>query len=269
METENRSVIEHYTRNNLMKRILDALAGAGHDTDNLTIAALSELDHLHGGGLATTEVQAELAEIPKGCHVLDAGCGIGGPSRYLADSYGCTVEAIDLTPEYVEVARQLIEKVGLGDKITVEVGSVTELPYADQSFDVVLSQNVSMNVADKSALFSEAFRVLKPSGIFTFSHLAAGPNAPPIYPLPWARTPDVSFLETPQKVTDILSAAGCVEIEDKASMASSKPGGPPQPGTIGGAPAMGDDMPVRIQNSMQSNQEGRLVSMMVVARRPS
>ena len=267
MDTENRSVIEHYKRNNIMPRILDALSGAGHDPDNLTITALSEVDHLHGGALATTVAQAELAAIPKGCHVLDAGCGIGGPSRYLADTYGCTVDAIDLTPEFVEVARQLNEKVGLGDKITVEVASVTSLPYADQSFDVVLSQNVSMNVSDKSAMFKEAFRVLKPGGIFTFSHLADSPNAPPIYPLPWALTPDVSFLETPQKITEILSASGFIEIEDKASMASSKPGGPPPLGTIGGASAMGDDLPTRIQNSIQSNQEGRLVPMMVVARR--
>ena len=187
----------------------------------------------------------------------------------MADNYGCTVDAIDLTPEYVEVAHQLNEKVGLGEKITLKVGSVTELPYADQSFDVVLSQNVSMNVSDKSAMFKEAFRVLKPGGIFTFSHLADGPNAPPIYPLPWALTPDVSFLETPQKITEVLSASGSIEIEDKASTASSKPGGPPPLGAIGGASAMGDDLPTRIQNSIQSNQEGRLVPMMVVARRPT
>ena len=118
-------------------------------------------------------------------------------------------------------------------------------------------------------MFKEAFRVLKPGGIFTFSHLADSPNAPPIYPLPWALTPDVSFLETPQKITEILSASGFIEIEDKASMASSKPGGPPPLGTIGGASAMGDDLPTRIQNSIQSNQEGRLVPMMVVARRPT
>ncbi len=62
------------------------------------------------------------------------------------------MEAIDLTPEFVEVARQLNEKDGLGDKITVEVGSVTELPCTGQNFDVVLSQNVSMNVAGKSAM---------------------------------------------------------------------------------------------------------------------
>ena len=70
----------------------------------------------------------------------------------MADSYGCTIEAIDLTSEFVEVARQLNEKVGLGDKITVEVGSVAELPCTDQNFNVVLSQNVSMNVARKSAM---------------------------------------------------------------------------------------------------------------------
>ena len=133
METESQSIIEHYTFNNLIARIMDALAGAGYDPDNLTVSALSELDHLHGGGLATTKAQAELAEIPNGCHVLDAGCGIGGPSRYLADTYGCSVEAIDLTPEYVEVARQLNERVGFDDRITVQVGSVTELPYADQA----------------------------------------------------------------------------------------------------------------------------------------
>ena len=62
------------------------------------------------------------------------------------------MEAIDLTPEFVEVARQLNEKVGLGDKITVEVGRVAELPCTDQNFDVVLSQNVSMNVARKSTM---------------------------------------------------------------------------------------------------------------------
>jgi len=62
------------------------------------------------------------------------------------------VEANDLTPEFVEVSLHLNEKVGLGDKITVEVGSVTELPYTDQNFDVVLSQNASMSVAGKSAI---------------------------------------------------------------------------------------------------------------------
>ena len=75
MKQVTSSVVDHYTRNNLMERIRFALESAGHDPDNPTIEMLSELDHLHGGGFATTEAQVEVAEIPKGCHVLDAGCG--------------------------------------------------------------------------------------------------------------------------------------------------------------------------------------------------
>ena len=48
------SVVDHYTRRNLMDRIRTALREAGHDPENLTVELLSELDHLHGGGLATT-----------------------------------------------------------------------------------------------------------------------------------------------------------------------------------------------------------------------
>ncbi|MEQ9813164.1 MAG: methyltransferase domain-containing protein [Azospirillaceae bacterium] len=269
MEIETSSVVEHYTRNNLMERIRSALTAAGHDPDRPTVAMLSELDHLHGGGFATTEVQVELADIPRGCRLLDAGCGIGGPSRFLAESYGCAVEAIDLTPEYVAVADELNRLVGLADRIAVKVGSVTDIPYDDSSFDAVLCQNVSMNVADKRAMFREAFRVLRPGGIYTLSHLAEGPAGPPIYPLPWALTPEVSFLETPRKIIEMLSQAGFSEIEDRAPQARSKPGGGPQPGTIGGAPAMGDDMPERTRNSARSVEEGRLVSMMIVAQRPS
>ena len=193
MKTEIESVIAHYARDQLMDRVRTALIAAGYDPENPTIEMLSELDHLHGGGLATTEAQVEIAEISRGSSVLDAGCGIGGPSRYLAESYGCQVYAIDLTPAYVEVAKLLNEKVGLQDRIQVSIGDVTDLSYEDESFDVVICQNVSMNVADKSAMFSEAFRVLKPGGVYTFSHLAEGPKGSPIYPLPWALTHDLSF----------------------------------------------------------------------------
>ncbi len=269
MEREAKSVVDHYTRNDLMVRIRTALEAAGYDPDNPTTEMLRELDHLHGGGFTTTEAQVELADIPRGCHVLDAGCGIGGPSRYLAGHHDCTVQAIDLTPEYVEVAAKLNALTGLDGRISLKIGSVTDLPYDSEQFDVVLCQNVTMNVSDKDSMFREALRVLKPGGIYTFSHIAEGPNAPPIYPLPWALSPEFSFLETPETVFGMLTTAGFVDIEDRADVAQSRPGGGPQPGTIGPAPAMGDDMPARTGNSAQSIKEGRLVAMMVVARRPS
>ena len=65
MGSETTSVVDHYTRNNLIERIRSALKGGGHDPDNPTVEMLSELDHLHGGGFTTTDVQVELAEIPR------------------------------------------------------------------------------------------------------------------------------------------------------------------------------------------------------------
>lgn len=268
MSGTNDPVVEHYRQSGLMERIRSALEATGRDPNAPTIEALSELDHLHGGGFNTTVVQTELARIPKGSHVLDAGCGIGGPSRYLADSYACTVEAIDLTPEYVEAAHSLNTSVGLQDRIQVTVGSVTELPFEEGSFDVVLCQNVSMNVQDKPAMFSEALRVLKPGGIYTVSHVANGANGNPIYPLPWARSPETSFLGTAREVLDMIETAGFQDVRDRMPEANSNPGGAPQAGAIGPAPAMGDDMPERVANVVRSMKEGRLVSMLIVARKP-
>ncbi|MDF0600082.1 class I SAM-dependent methyltransferase [Psychromarinibacter sp. C21-152] len=267
MAREASGVIDHYTRSGLLDRIDAALAAAGHDPASPTVEALSELDHLHGGGFGTTVVQAELAGIPRGAHVLDAGCGIGGPSRYLASVYDCTVEGVDLTPDYVAVARTLNRRTGLDGRITVTEGSVTDLPQADARFDVVLCQNVSMNVADKEAMAAEAHRVLRPGGIYTISHVAEGPAGAPIYPLPWARTPEVSFLGRPEEMLETLRRAGFRDVRDRMGEGRADPGGGHSKGAIGPGPAMGDDMAERLANVVRSLEEGRLVSMLLVARK--
>lgn len=267
MTTEDDAVVAHYANGNLMARILAALEQAGQDTETLSVETLSTLDHLHGGAAASTETQVALAGIARGSHVLDAGCGIGGPSRYLAHRLDCTVEAIDLTPEFVATAQALNDRVGLADRIGTRVGSVTDLPFDDAVFDAVLCQNVTMNVADKPTMFAEAFRVLKPGGLYTISHLAHGPKGDPIYPLPWARTAEVSFPDTPDSVVAMLEAAGFTDIRNRASDAAVAP--PDQSQTnIGSGPAMGDDMPQRIGNSQTSISEGRLVPMLLIMRRP-
>ena len=52
-------------------------------------------------------------------YVLDLGCGLGGTSRYLAAECGCRVAAIDLTPNFVEVARILTARCGLADRVEI------------------------------------------------------------------------------------------------------------------------------------------------------
>ncbi len=72
--------------------------------------------------------------------------------------------AIDLTEEYCETARWLNRLVGLDAKISVQQGDITDLPFDDATFDVIISQHVQMNVADKARVYAEARRVLVPGG---------------------------------------------------------------------------------------------------------
>ncbi len=62
-------------------------------------------------------------------HVIDIGSGLGGPSRYLAATYGCRVSGVDLTPEFVETAIALTARVGLSDRVNFRVGSALDLPF--------------------------------------------------------------------------------------------------------------------------------------------
>ena len=263
------TVQAHYGSEGIVDRMMRALAAAGHDVSKPTVEMLNLVDQLHVGGLNATKTQADLIAITDELRVLDAGCGVGGSSRYLAHNYGCRVEAIDLTPQYVEAAAQLNKLCGMHDRITVRQGNVTELPYADRSFDLVWSQNVTMNVEDKRRMFFETFRVLVPDGRFTFSHAACGPAGEPYYPLPWARDASYSFLGTPEEILALLREVGFTQIQNLDE--TPKPSGAVGRGRadVGVSAILGEDMPQRQANSARSAQEGRLVRMLVVARRPS
>ena len=135
---------------------------------------------------------ARLAQITESDRVLDAGGGIGGTARFLAHEHGCHVTSVDLTEEFCATARWLNDAVGLGERVDVRQADVTALPYAEGSFDVVVSQHVQMNVADKAALYREARRVLSPGGRLGIWDVSAGPAGPPRFPVPWAEHPHLS-----------------------------------------------------------------------------
>jgi SAM-dependent methyltransferase len=263
---EATAVVGHYAMSDIVERMLRVLAAAGYDTSKPTVAMFNLADQMHGGGLNATIVQAKVAGIAGPMRVLDAGCGVGGSSRYLAHTFGCRVDAIDLTPEFVAAAARLNSLCGLDERISVREASVTDLPFEDESFDQVWSQNVTMNVADKPRMFAEVHRVLKPGGRFSFSHLAQGLVGEPHYPLPWARAATYSFLGTPEEILQALRDAGFAKVENHTEV--STPGSRP-PGDLGAAVAMGTDMPQRQANAVRSTKEGRLVPMLVLAERAS
>jgi len=185
-----------------------ALADAGKQTQALGPSDLAMLEDFHSLGRLATVALIDLAQIGEGDRVLDAGTGIGGTARLIAAERGAHVTAVDLTPEYCEVASWLNDAVGLGDKIDVRTADVTQLPFDAASFDVVVSQHVQMNIADKRRLYAEARRVLVPDGRLALWDATAGPGGPVHLPVPWATSPGQSHLVTPDALAELLREAG-------------------------------------------------------------
>jgi sarcosine/dimethylglycine N-methyltransferase len=188
--------------------IEQALIAAGKDLDHLQPADLGSLEDFHTMGRIATSQLAELAKITSQDEVLDAGSGIGGVARFLADQYGCRVTAVDLTEEYCETARWLDRLVGLDDRISVRQGDVTRLPAADAAFHVVTSLHVQMNVADKARLYREARRVLVAGGRLAIWDITAGTPGPLDFPLPWANRPERSHLASADQLRAAAESAG-------------------------------------------------------------
>jgi ubiquinone/menaquinone biosynthesis C-methylase UbiE len=202
------AVAEHYKQRALGDVILAALKAAGKDVEHLTPDDLAPVDEFHSGGRNATVRLAQLAQINGSDRVLDVGCGIGGPSRYLASQFGCQVTGLDFTAEFIALAAMLAQRTRLADKVTYRQGDALDLPFADISFDVVWSQNAAMNIADRDRLYGEMRRVLAPAGRLALQEIAAGPGGEPYYPAPWANDKSISFLSTPQATRAALERVG-------------------------------------------------------------
>jgi sarcosine/dimethylglycine N-methyltransferase len=199
---------DQYTTGLSRRNIERALVAAGQDLDHLAPADLAPLEDFHTmGRYATTEL-VDLLAIADADDVLDAGSGIGGTARFVADRCGSRVTAVDLTEEYCDINRWLNRLVGLDDRISVRQADVTELPFNDATFDVVFSQHVQMNVADKSRLYTEARRVLRDGGRMAIWDITSGGHGELEYPLPWADQPGYSHLVTSDELHSVITGAG-------------------------------------------------------------
>ena len=115
---------------------------------------------------------------------------------------------IDLTPEYVLAARMLTERTGLADKVEFHVGSALELPWPAAHFDAAVTFHVAMNIADRPRLYAEIARVIRPGGTFAIYDVLKGPTEGMLFPVPWAETPETSFLVTAEEMRALLERAG-------------------------------------------------------------
>jgi ubiquinone/menaquinone biosynthesis C-methylase UbiE len=263
------AVARHYGRPSLGEEILLALQAAGKDIEHLTPDDLAPLDELHTLGRASTVNLARLLGLSGSERVLDLGSGIGGPSRYLAKTFGCRVTGVDLTPEFCAVAAMLAARTGLNDKVDYRQADALALPFPDASFDVVWSQNVVMNIADRPRLYREIHRVLRVGGHYGFAEVAAG-QGEPYFPLPWAREPSISFLVTAEATRQALATDfALVAFEDKTADVLAQNRAHREPQVLGMHVAMGADGVERMRNAARGYAEGRLCFVQGVGRRRS
>jgi sarcosine/dimethylglycine N-methyltransferase len=120
-----------------------------------------------------TELMAAHACLDETSHVLDLGSGYGGPARFLASRFGCDVTGLNVSAVEIEEAKRQTSAAGLESSVRFDHGDFHELPYSDDTFEVVWSQDSLMYGADKGRILEEVQRVLKPGGVLDFTDILA------------------------------------------------------------------------------------------------
>lgn len=219
-DIENK-VADHYTSGALTARIKDALRALGVDPEAPSPDDLKPVDEFHTAGVqATDDLLAQLNISPE-TRVLDTGCGLGGTPRHVAHGFGVKVTGVDLTPEFIETAKELSALVGLSDLTDFQVGSALDLPVADASSDLALMFHVGMNIEDKAAMMAEARRALAPGGVFAiYDVMRAEDDTTPLdFPVPWSEVAETSFVAP---ISAYVSAAEAVGFEVMAQRARTQ-----------------------------------------------
>jgi SAM-dependent methyltransferase len=164
-------------------------------------------------GLGCGNPQA-IAALKAGETVLDLGCGGGFDCFLAARKVGPTgsVIGVDMTPQMVSKARKNVAEAG-EERIDIRLGEIENIPVADQSVDVIISNCVINLSPNKGRVWAEAYRVLKRGGRVAVSDVVASS------PLPQAVREDMALhagciagASTPQEIEQMLAQAGFSEI---------------------------------------------------------
>lgn len=123
--------------------------------------------------IASNRTVRSMAELIPGLNdqtkILDLGAGYGGAARFFATQYGAHVTCLNLSEKENERNREKNEAAGLGNKVEVIQGNFESLPFGEETFDVVWSEDAILHSGNKMQVFREVDRVLNPKGSFIFT----------------------------------------------------------------------------------------------------
>ncbi|MDP7616005.1 MAG: methyltransferase domain-containing protein [Arenicellales bacterium] len=197
-------------------QVLDKLAQTGADTSILTVELLQHHDQDHFGGLAATDALALHARINESTHVLDLCCGLGGPARYLAYHYGCRVTGVDMNTDRLAGAVRLTERTKLQDRVLFHHANALQTGLADETFDVIVSQEAFCHIPNKKTLITECVRLLKPGGRIVYTDILARSSMTNEIRSRLETEMVFSELSTLEQYCHLLEEKGCqvIEVED-------------------------------------------------------
>lgn len=126
---------------------------------------------LHPGGLGATEFLAERCGISKDMTILDAGCGSGSSSIFLARRYGCKVVGVDIDHTLLMKAQSRARKKGMLGRVSFRLADIQDMPFKDEAFDGAIFQ-AALIFTEKSKALREIHRQISPEGFVGAVELA-------------------------------------------------------------------------------------------------
>jgi arsenite methyltransferase len=176
----------------------------------------------HLGGQEATRELVDRTRITPLSYVLDVGCGVGTTACHLAHCMGCRVMGVDINPAMIERARKRARHLKLTDLVQFQLADAEDLPFPDETFNVVISESVTAFPPDKGLAIQEYFRVTKPGGFVGLNEST------------WLRTPVPREVEAwaaqdlganvapllPEEWTLLMKEAGLVDIFQRTNTIS-------------------------------------------------